>query len=75
MTQPPAAPTELEQAIDPWLQHMRWRRDFARWRERRINQEAYQSDRLARLEQLIEPINGVRLLEFSWCIGWLIRHG
>ena len=69
MTQPPAVPTELEQAIDPWLQHMRWRRDFARWRERRINQEAYQSDRLARLEQLIEPINGVRLLDLGAGMG------
>ena len=35
--------SELERAIDPWLQHMTWRRDFARWRERRINQEQLSS--------------------------------
>ncbi len=67
--QPFAAPTELEQAIDPWLQHMRWRRDFVHWRERRINQEAYQNDRLARLEQMTGPINGVRLLDLGAGMG------
>jgi len=69
MSQPPAAPTELEQAIDPWLQHMRWRRDFARWRERRINQEAYQSERLARLEQIAGRVDGVRLLDLGAGMG------
>jgi SAM-dependent methyltransferase len=69
MSQPPAAPTELEQAIDPWLRHMRWRRDFARWRERRINQEAYQSERLARLEQIAGRVDGVRLLDLGAGMG------
>ncbi|MGQ9829756.1 MAG: class I SAM-dependent methyltransferase [Roseiflexus sp.] len=68
-TQPSAARAELEQAIDPWLRHMRWRRDFARWRERRINQEAYQSERLARLEQMTGPINGMRLLDLGAGMG------
>jgi SAM-dependent methyltransferase len=69
MTQPSAVPTELEQAIDPWLRHMRWRRDFTRWRERRINQEAYQSDRLARLEQIAGRVDGVRLLDLGAGMG------
>ena len=46
----------LAAAIDPWLQHMRWRVDFQQWRERRINQERYQEDRLGQLEQLTGPI-------------------
>ncbi|MFP4439318.1 MAG: methyltransferase domain-containing protein [Chloroflexaceae bacterium] len=48
--------TELEAKIDPWLQHMTWRRDYARWRDRRINQEQYQDELLQRLEQIIGPL-------------------
>ncbi len=69
MTLPSAAPSELEQAIDPWLQHMRWRRDFARWRERRVNQEAYQSERLARLEQIAGQVEGLRVLDLGAGMG------
>ncbi|MFQ3633164.1 methyltransferase domain-containing protein [Roseiflexus sp.] len=69
MTLPSAAPSELEQAIDPWLQHMRWRRDFARWRERRLNQEAYQSERLARLEQIAGQVEGLRVLDLGAGMG------
>ena len=29
----------LEAAIDPWLEHMRWRPDFEQWRNRRLWQE------------------------------------
>ncbi|MCS6940371.1 MAG: class I SAM-dependent methyltransferase [Roseiflexaceae bacterium] len=65
----PAASSELERAIDPWLTHMRWRRDFARWRERRINQEAYQSERLARLEQIAGRLDGLRVLDLGAGMG------
>lgn len=61
--------TALEQAIEPWLQHMTWRRDFAEWRERRINQELYQSERLALLEQLNGPLAGLRLLDLGAGMG------
>jgi len=59
----------LEQAIDPWLQHMAWRRDFARWRERRIYQEQYQDERLALLTQVAGPLAGLRLLDLGAGMG------
>ena len=37
---------ELVEAIEPWLAHMTWRKDFAVWRERRVWQENYQQDNL-----------------------------
>lgn len=61
--------TELERAIDPWLQHMTWRRDFARWRERRINQEQYQAERLAMLAESAGPPQGMRLLDLGAGMG------
>lgn len=64
-----AASSDLERAIDPWLTHMRWRRDFARWRERRINQEAYQRERLARLEQIAGHLEGLRVLDLGAGMG------
>lgn len=64
-----SATTDLERAIEPWLSHMRWRRDFARWRERRINQEAYQGERLARLEQIAGRLEGVRALDLGAGMG------
>ncbi|NJN17793.1 MAG: class I SAM-dependent methyltransferase [Oscillochloris sp.] len=61
--------SELEQAIDPWLQHMTWRRDFVRWRERRINQEHYQADRLAMLEESVGAIAGLQMLDLGAGMG------
>jgi hypothetical protein len=34
----------LEAAIDPWLEHMRWRSDFHQWRQGRLWQEKKQQD-------------------------------
>jgi ubiquinone/menaquinone biosynthesis C-methylase UbiE len=59
----------LEQCIDPWLQHMRWRQDFAQWRERRINQEHYQKERLAMLQQLAGSLDGAALLDLGAGMG------
>jgi ubiquinone/menaquinone biosynthesis C-methylase UbiE len=61
--------TELEQAIDPWLQHMTWRRDFTSWRERRINQEQYQGERLDQLVRAVGPLAGMRLLDLGAGMG------
>jgi ubiquinone/menaquinone biosynthesis C-methylase UbiE len=61
--------SELEQAIDPWLQHMTWRRDYATWRERRINQEHYQAERLAQLETIAGSLAGLRLLDLGAGMG------
>ncbi|HWQ14946.1 MAG TPA: class I SAM-dependent methyltransferase [Roseiflexaceae bacterium] len=61
--------TDLETAIDPWLRHMAWRRDYAIWRERRINQERYQDERLAQLERVAGPLPGLRLLDLGAGMG------
>jgi 2-polyprenyl-3-methyl-5-hydroxy-6-metoxy-1,4-benzoquinol methylase len=60
---------DLERAIDPWLQHMTWRRDYGAWRERRINQEQYQDERLTQLEQAAGPLDGMRLLDLGAGMG------
>ncbi|GAB4164780.1 MAG: class I SAM-dependent methyltransferase [Roseiflexaceae bacterium] len=63
------ATEQLEAAIDPWLQHMTWRRDYTKWRERRINQEQYQAERLAQLERVAGSIPGLRLLDLGAGMG------
>ena len=63
------APSPLEQAIDPWLQHMTWRRDYGRWREQRINQEQYQGERLAMLERAAGPLPAMALLDLGAGMG------
>ncbi len=62
----------LSAAIDPWLQHMTWRRDYVRWRERRINQEQYQAERLAQLEYIAGPLPGLRLLDLGAGMGGFV---
>ena len=59
----------LENAIDPWLQHMRWRGDFVRWRERRLNQEQYQGERVAMLAGAAGQLAGLRLLDLGAGMG------
>ena len=61
--------SELEHAIDPWLQHMRWRGDFVRWRERRLNQEQYQGERVAMLAGAAGQLAGLRLLDLGAGMG------
>jgi 2-polyprenyl-3-methyl-5-hydroxy-6-metoxy-1,4-benzoquinol methylase len=43
----------LAAAIDPWLEHMRWRADFAQWRERRLWQENTQTGALNHLRSFL----------------------
>jgi len=43
----------LEAAIDPWLEHMRWRADFEQWREGRIWQERKQANTLNHLRSFL----------------------
>jgi ubiquinone/menaquinone biosynthesis C-methylase UbiE len=45
---------QLEEAIDPWLEHMRWRSDFAKWREGRLWQEKKQKQTLERLRLFLK---------------------
>lgn len=60
---------QLAAAIDPWLQHMTWRRDFAAWRERRLRQERYQDERLAQARAAIGELRGARVLDLGAGMG------
>src|ERR1700755_2472988 len=44
---------ELEAAIEPWLEHMRWRSDFDSWREGRLWQEKRQGGTLKNLRAFL----------------------
>lgn len=59
----------LASAIDPWLQHMTWRRDYATWRERRLYQERFQAERIAQIERHARPLAGTRLLDLGAGMG------
>lgn len=48
----------LEAAIDPWLEHMRWRPDFAKWREGRLWQEKKQKRTLGILKLFLQKAGG-----------------
>ncbi len=49
----PEIEAELAAAIDPWLEHMRWRHDFAEWRQRRLWQEQKQESTLNNLRSFL----------------------
>jgi ubiquinone/menaquinone biosynthesis C-methylase UbiE len=59
----------LAAAIDPWLSHMQWRRDYAAWRERRLFQENYQTARLAQVEAAAGRLAGLQLLDLGAGMG------
>lgn len=55
--------------IDPWITPMRWRPDYATWREKRIWQERFQTERLATIGQFGGSLAGRRILEISCGMG------
>lgn len=59
----------LEAAIDPWLQHMRWRANFHEWRERRLNQERYQTERLEQVERIAGSLQHQIILDLGAGMG------
>lgn len=61
--------TELAARIAPWLEHMRWRKDFAVWRERRLHQENYQQEHLAGLHTVIGAPAGRSILDLGAGMG------
>ena len=73
--QPPALPPieqQLVDAVEPWLRHMRWRADYAKWRERRINQERYQAERLRQVEQIAGALDRQILLDVGAGMGGFV---
>jgi len=63
------AEEQLVATIDPWLQHMTWRSDFAKWRERRINQERYQTTRLQQVAELNGSLDRQIILDVGAGMG------
>lgn len=68
---------ELEAAIEPWLEHMRWRADFAEWREGRVWQEKRQKGTLKNLRAFLraakseETLAGRLVLDLGCGMGGL----
>src|SRR5258708_13292547 len=63
---------ELVAAIEPWLAHMTWRKDFAAWRERRIWQERYQADGVRDVRHALNgEAQGKMLLDLGAGMGGL----
>jgi ubiquinone/menaquinone biosynthesis C-methylase UbiE len=68
----------LADAIDPWLEHMRWRPDFEKWRNGRLWQETKQK-RTLEILQLFRRIagsdrptlKGLRILDLGCGMGGL----
>ena len=67
----------LAAAIDPWLEHMRWRPDFEKWRQGRLWQETKQKRTLATLEVFMKQagksasLKGLRILDLGCGMGGL----
>lgn len=60
------------EAIEPWLQHMKWRADFDSWRERRIWQEDHQEANLRDIRPVLGlRVEGTRLLDLGAGMGGL----
>jgi ubiquinone/menaquinone biosynthesis C-methylase UbiE len=55
----------LEAAIDPWLEHMRWRSDFDQWREGRLWQEKKQTNTLNHLRSFLRFVAADRKASLS----------
>ncbi|MGB9723216.1 MAG: methyltransferase domain-containing protein [Chloroflexia bacterium] len=60
---------ELAARIAPWLEHMRWRRDFDSWRERRLHQEHYQEEHLAHVRAVCPSPAGRTVLDLGAGMG------
>lgn len=62
----------LENLIDPWLEHMRWRPDFKQWRNNRLWQETKQKRTLQTLELFLgHNLANLRILDLGCGMGGL----
>lgn len=64
-----AAQEPLAALIDPWLQHMRWRSDFADWRNKRLHSEQFQAEMLTLVAEVAGPLQGRDLLDLGCGMG------
>lgn len=68
----PELEEHLAMAIEPWLAHMTWRKDFAAWRERRIWQELHQADNVRDVKRALgSKPEGKRILDLGAGMGGL----
>src|SRR5215212_8212811 len=66
----PDLEAQIAAAVEPWLAHMRWRKDFAAWRQRRIRQEDYQAERVAEVRAALGgSFAGKRVLDLGSGMG------
>jgi 2-polyprenyl-3-methyl-5-hydroxy-6-metoxy-1,4-benzoquinol methylase len=63
------AAEQLAALIEPWLQHMQWRADFAEWRQKRLHSEDYQSGALAQVTSVAGLLEGRHLLDIGCGMG------
>jgi ubiquinone/menaquinone biosynthesis C-methylase UbiE len=62
----------LVAAIEPWLAHMTWRKDFEAWRERRIWQEKHQGENVNDVRRALGgQVAGKMLLDLGAGMGGL----
>lgn len=69
---PPSLEARITTAIDPWLEHMRWRSDFEAWREKRIWQERHQEAPLRDIRAALDACySGKVMLDLGAGMGGL----
>jgi 2-polyprenyl-3-methyl-5-hydroxy-6-metoxy-1,4-benzoquinol methylase len=68
----PEVEERLVAAIEPWLSHMTWRKDFEAWRERRIWQEKHQAENVKDVRRALGgQVAGKMLLDLGAGMGGL----
>ncbi len=59
----------LRALVDQWTGHMRWRRNYDRWRENRLWQEDGQASRLAAVRAIVGDLAGKQVLDIGSGMG------
>jgi len=60
---------ELTALVDRWTAHMRWRKNYDRWREDRLWQEDHQTARLRAIARQTKGVTGTRVLDIGSGMG------
>lgn len=63
---------ELTALIDRWTGHMRWRKNYDRWREDRLWQEDHQQARLHAITRHTNELIGARVLDIGAGMGGFV---
>ena len=60
---------EITALVDRWTAHMRWRKNYDRWREDRLWQEDHQDSRFRAIARLTEHLTEARVLDIGSGMG------